>query len=325
METEVQLVRNESPEPPRNNVTELQLGEAVMLGSALVSHICDTHSLRALIIKGPGASFLGARPIRPSSDIDVLVHPLSFKQLFDALNRYGWIARPFAENVGIPNHSVTLYHEEWPVDIDLHRYYPGFGTSADQAFELLSENSTECEFAGVNGRIPDKAAASIIQSLHALRNASDTQNCGHATEDLEWIGQNPDRCSGTVLRQLAEKLDATGPLEPYFRRFYPLEASTMEFSVPSDEWTRRTELTAPGSLRISALLDAHGRNRVRILWASLFRVGDSLGMKDLRLKDAGVKSKSKANLQRILNFVGQIPMAIHQVRRYRSLRNDNDR
>lgn len=296
-----------------------------MLGSALISHICHTHSLRALIIKGPGATYLGVRPPRPSSDIDVLAHPDGFQQLQNILTRYGWNARPFAENLGIPNHSITLYHEDWPVDIDLHRYYPGVGTSADRAFELLEENSTKCDFAGVVGSIPNKVAASLIQALHALRNERDAHNCGHATEDLSWMGQNPDRCSGTELRLLAEKLDATGALEPYFRRFYPVESGEMEFSKPSDEWTRRTELTAPGSLRISALLDANGRSRIRIIWSSLFSVGDSLGMKDLRLHDAGLKSKGKANLKRILNFMGQIPMTIRQVRRYRSLRNDQDR
>jgi len=96
--------------------TELRADEAVLLAHALVCRLAEQVGTRVLFIKGRTAVALGARPDRPSQDVDVLVDPEGFDQVCEAIAAAGWKAR-FARisssivnvifGAGIPSESVS--------------------------------------------------------------------------------------------------------------------------------------------------------------------------------------------------------------------------
>src|SRR5689334_4083770 len=110
--------------------TALTTDEAVLLAHGLVQRLAESVGARVLFVKGPTAVAVGARPPRPSSDVDVLVDPASFATLCEAIEGLGWIRRvvpthvPRAADV-LFDHSAHFIHPQWPCDLDVHYLFPG--------------------------------------------------------------------------------------------------------------------------------------------------------------------------------------------------------
>ncbi|HEV7171578.1 MAG TPA: hypothetical protein VGN50_01660, partial [Pedococcus sp.] len=122
--------------------TTLTLDEAVLLAHGLVQRLADSVGARVLFVKGPTAVAVGARPPRPSSDVDVLVDPASFETLCAAIEGVAWVRRhapmPVSRAADLAfDHSAHFIHEEWPCDLDVHFCFPGFFADPPAVFDAL--------------------------------------------------------------------------------------------------------------------------------------------------------------------------------------------
>ena len=145
---------------------------AIELLHALVGRVATDAGVRMLIIKGPTLARQGLRPERVSADVDVLVDPAGLPALVGALRAAGWHERRAA--VDSP-HSITLVHDGWRGDLDLHRHIPGLTHEPSAAFEVLWNRREPQSFAGHPVAVPDLLGQAVLLALHSLRNAGDRE------------------------------------------------------------------------------------------------------------------------------------------------------
>lgn len=148
----------------------LQLNEAVPLASALVGFVARLNGMRALIIKGSTLEAYGLRPPRLSTDVDVLVDPSCIEDLAALLSDQGWARREsrFPGQWDAP-HSLTLVNDEWPCDIDLHRFFPGFLADPEVVFDELWARRQVLAVAHSECDIPDEPTSALIMALNEGR------------------------------------------------------------------------------------------------------------------------------------------------------------
>ena len=166
---------------------ELRMSEAVPLAHALVARLAELEGVRILFIKGPTAVALGARPPRPSTDVDVLCEAGGLERLGPALERCRW-RRRVPEGAGqelkyaaryLFEHSVHFIHDEWPCDLDIHYNFPGFLAPDEVVFEELWRRRTSVEVAHWPVPCADLLGQSAIVALHGLRDPeSPHAGCG---------------------------------------------------------------------------------------------------------------------------------------------------
>jgi hypothetical protein len=192
----------------------LDLHEGVALGYALVARLAADRAVPILGLKGPTLEKLGLRPPRQSLDVDVLVDPARFDDLLSALVETGW-SRPPAGGPGghvIPTHSVPLSHPSWPLEIDVHHYFPGFLAAADTVFDALWRGRTEVELAGQSVPVPSRPGAAAVALLHLLRGGE------RRADELDLLLAHLDTSLTAVEREALVDLvvitGAAGPLKP---------------------------------------------------------------------------------------------------------------
>ncbi|MBO9704835.1 MAG: nucleotidyltransferase family protein, partial [Arthrobacter sp.] len=128
----------------------LPMSSATPLAYAMVDRLARTNGIRVLAIKGPVLAAMGLRPRKVSSDADILVEPDRMAELCAVLESKGWRDREvrFSPSILDP-HSRTLIHPEWPCDIDVHSYFPGFFGPAEDVFDVLWEGRVSVSMANV--------------------------------------------------------------------------------------------------------------------------------------------------------------------------------
>ncbi|TIH35578.1 nucleotidyltransferase family protein [Subtercola vilae] len=153
--------------------------EAVELATAWASHRAARIGVRILVLKGPLAHTQGIRAKRTSSDVDILVEPGRSEALISEFGLGGWHER-FAPDIPwlIELHSTTLFHARWPIDIDVHHYWPGFLVDRQAAFETMWVDREQHELAGVSVFTPDALTASLVLALHSLRRPASEDHAG---------------------------------------------------------------------------------------------------------------------------------------------------
>lgn len=150
--------------------TTFTLNEAVPLAQALAARIAISRNIRTLAIKGPVFEAHGLRPIRVSTDADIMVDPARFEEFCAAMIESGWRERFIREMPHVlPLHSRTFLHPEWPCDIDAHYYYPGFFGDVQQTFEEMWRSRVHIEVAHSLVPAQSRAGSAVIGALHALR------------------------------------------------------------------------------------------------------------------------------------------------------------
>jgi len=155
---------------PWNAPTVLAVAEAVPLGHALIDRVARDIGVRVLFIKGPSFTHHRLRPLHLSTDIDALVDPPGYDALVEALTALGFLERPktrVAEHVTL--HSTTLIHPEWPCDLDIHGFFPGFLAPPEEVFNVLWESRTVLPIAEVECHIPGLEGSLLVLALHSLR------------------------------------------------------------------------------------------------------------------------------------------------------------
>jgi len=149
---------------------QLRLEDAVAVGWPWVNRLAEANGVRALLIKGVGLEHHGLRTPRVSNDIDVLVEPAGFDGFIAAIEGAGWRERrsTLAGSV-FTTHSRTFVHTDWPCDIDVHRFFPGFLARPDAVFDELWQRRDTIEVAHQPCPVPDRLSSILFLALHSLR------------------------------------------------------------------------------------------------------------------------------------------------------------
>lgn len=229
---------------PASELVPLPHNVAVELLAAAVNDFAELHGIRVLTIKGRVLADQGLRAVRGSSDVDVLVDPSAFERLWRLLRSSGWTDRDKAVLVELPRegsvlapHARTLEHPQWPCHLDLHRYYPGFLSPAQDVFDTLWEARSTIELAHRVCPVPSATDHWLVAALHAARSRD-------AVQLLDLEERAAERLSADMgdLSRRAVATGAVGPLRDTLKR---LTGDTFALSPEADRltalWRRRVE------------------------------------------------------------------------------------
>ncbi|PQZ87718.1 hypothetical protein CQ018_17385 [Arthrobacter sp. MYb227] len=299
-----------------STTTSLLISESVELSAALTATLASGADLRVLFIKGPAAVAAGVRPQRASADIDVLVHPEDTNKLLALLAERGWKKRPFADGVGIPMHSHTLYHPNWPSDIDVHFRFPGLDADPGESFDVLAQNCANHSFSGVSAPTPCHAGMALIQITHALRNLHLEDSRSSASQkDYAFLLDQTESLRWEELLAVMKGTKSLAAMKPFLYEAYPTLARDLVFPTPSEDWQSRTATRYRGTHRLVLLQRASWRNKPAIIYRSLFPPREHLAAKNLELLDAKYSTLVKYQLSRIFLFLRLMPQAAQESKR----------
>lgn len=181
----------------------------VTLAHGYVQLLADEYGVDILHLKGRAVderlwqrSASGEPGPRHSLDVDVLVRPAHVDRFVAALLAHDWHkVTGFVEGSAFA-HAMNLRHR-YLGNVDLHRWWPGFGLSAQEAFDRLwDEHLATREIANVRCTVPDLAMQRLVLLLHAGR----TGGVAHADYDACWRTASVEERA--EVRALAEQFDA---------------------------------------------------------------------------------------------------------------------
>lgn len=263
----------------------LRVGEAVELAHALLARLAELEGVRILFIKGPTAVVMGARPPRPSSDVDVLCEPGGMEKLGAALEACGWRRRvPEGANTHFVyaakylfEHSVHYIHDEWPCDLDIHFNFPGFFAPDDVVFEALWERRSTVRIAHWPVPCADFLGQATIVGLHSLRDSG----AAPTSPDLEFLSNALSRLEQVERAELAALAADTGSsetLRPLLERV-GVSAQTGPWSDRESlrHWRARTQNA--GIYTTSWLIElgkTPWHRKPGLIWRALFLPSDEL-------------------------------------------------
>lgn len=247
--------------PPRGGADALRLDEAVDLAHALVVEAAEQVGARVLFIKGRTYEPHGLRPPRSQADVDVMVDPAGFHELLTRLQGWGWYLRmgEFTD-FPLPHHSVTLMHDSWPCDIDVHHRFPGFLGDPSAVFEELIKRRETMLIAGMPIPVPDFSSSVLVMALHSVRSAPDEHRPEGELRRLRALSEAWDLPTAKDLAHLAaatksatalesllpllgvEVLD-DGDLDPATLRRW--RETALGHATPSGDWMERFRSAAP--------------------------------------------------------------------------------
>lgn len=213
----------------------MNIAEAVPLGYAMVARVARDAGVRALAIKGPISEYWGFGSGKSSVDIDILISPDDVDFLVRPLNTMGWHVRPSVMVFRVlPPHSLTLRHELWPCEIDLHFSLPGVLCSADRAFEAFWQRRSLVQVAGIPLYAVSAAASALIAVYNSQRDDAEVrQEFGKLAEQLaalltHEVWRDIDLLTAATSSQLSA--------EPLYLRF--------ERSAPNEQFAPDADLVA---------------------------------------------------------------------------------
>lgn len=198
----------------------LPLEAGVVFVNAFVSAVAEDHGIRYVVVKGAGVDQQGIRKPQRSTDVDVWVDPARTDEFLALLGSHGWHRR--VESLSwtlFITHSITLVHDAWPCDIDVHRTFPGMLGDPRELFdEMWSRRERAVLHAGVTTWVPDRHSHAVVASLHALRAGRSDQALAQLADIAERIDgwSEEDRES---IRDAAIRLRADAPMATLLRRW----------------------------------------------------------------------------------------------------------
>ncbi|MBO1740122.1 nucleotidyltransferase family protein [Leifsonia sp. TF02-11] len=276
--------------------------EPAVLLAAAVALVARRSGTRMLAFKGLAAVEYGLRDPRPSADVDVFVEPERLHPFIDSLAERGWLQRTSDPDVAtFPRHSISLFHPEWSLDIDVHFRYPGIELEPTESFEKLWMQRTTLWCGSQPVQIPGLADSILIAALHSLR--------------ALWIGRHElelealiARCRSVDADQLvvrARELNALATARPFLERLGPPRRD-IDWGEPSAEWRLRTRVSEPMHRRALHWKRATWRERAGQVRIALFPPITTL-IKDTTTTHLPPLAAARAYLRRWRRGLASVP------------------
>jgi hypothetical protein len=299
-----------------SETSAVTLSAARHLVAAQVAHLAAGLGVPAMVIKGPTLAAHGLRDPRESADVDALASPDRVAVLQDALEQAGWTPMPDTTAHIIEQHSVTLTHEFWPLELDLHWYFPGFLADWQVSFDVLWERRETIDIAHQAVPMPDRAGAALIAALHyerapetyayALQHLVDRTRAAFGPDDLADLAAVAAATGCADV--LAGYLDAVGA---------PATGRGESDPQRLTDWNlNRSAGRLTGAAWLDALRKAPWGRRPRLLWSALMSTED-----DLRFRypdvPAGWPGLWIARWRRLMSATSAAPRTIRALSRPR--------
>jgi len=295
--------------PPPSEV--LRINESILLSAALVAHIAASFNIRVLLIKGPAATMVGARPSRPSLDLDILIQPSDVDVLLHALEQRGWEPRIHDVSEAFPEHSSTLINPGWPSDIDVHWRFPGFYADESVVFERLWTAKQSVVIGGRPAWTLSHHDALLVTLLHALRSPANGVLHHDVAFCFREIAATP-----RLHYQRAQDLGAIGALGPFFATLP--ETRSLELDEPPFDWVLRTTAQRSATLRLFHLMEIPWPKKPAALWQALVPSKDSISWHDRELRQVNHWQQTSFRFRRLLRSLTEGPQILKEVREIRA-------
>ncbi|MBT2588222.1 nucleotidyltransferase family protein [Arthrobacter sp. ISL-95] len=302
-------MRPPAPVTPPGEI--LRINESVLLSAALVSHVAVECNIRMLLIKGPAATLIGARPVRASLDLDILLERSDVEVLLNALRRRGWEARIREVSEAFPDHSTTLINPGWPSDIDVHWRFPGFYEDESEVFERLWADRQSIELGGRQVWTLSHNDALLVTLLHALRSPAQGVLHDDVSFCLREITASPQRHYDRAL-----ELGAMGPLGPLFATMP--ETRAFDVGEPPFDWVLRTTAQRSATLRLFHLMEIPWSRKPAALWQALVPSRESISWNDLELRNMNQWQQTSFRLRRLRRSLSEGLQTLNEVREIRA-------
>lgn len=282
--------------------TTLPTDVGVELAHALTADVADRSACRVLFIKGPVAVAQQLRPQRASTDVDVWVDPAQHETLLRALAEHGWKNRFLPDGPRIlESHSVTLLHDNWPCDIDVHRYFPGLLADPEPVFELLWQRRETVEIAGRSVPACDRTASSLVLAAHQLRDFDVPRNQVEYQWLIDRFGDDLDAAGRADLRELAVATRTMDSLRTFLVDLGiqpPAPPIDNAYSERLHDWRMRSSNNTPTSRWLYTIRRTPWQQRPSVMWRALVLPGDLLDQLHPEVGSRG-RDRTRARLARI--------------------------
>nr|WP_281358883.1 PqqD family peptide modification chaperone [Flexivirga aerilata] len=283
--------------------------------------VADDLGVRVLFLKGPIASLQGLREKgRVSGDVDVLCRPRDQDAFVAALAARGWRARPLSTAAReFVTHSVTVLHDEWPCDIDVHVRFPGFFADPDTVFEALWRDRECHQVAAVDLDAPSRLAQWLVLLLHGLRSPDLPRNAAEVDAAHRSFRDELTDSERSTLLALVDETGATEVTADFFRG---LGVPRPARATPSPDLALWRLQAAPSRTEswMLLLMEAHGWSRLHILARALVPAREELVADHPEATDGG-GALLRAYARRLRRAAALAPRALLNVARsYRDVR-----
>jgi hypothetical protein len=299
--------------------TSVRLGnaEAVLLAHGLTARLAADARIRLLSIKGPVLSYFGLRGERHYADADVWVEPGRVNDFIAVMNEHGWFERferPTARILA--DHSVTLVHAYWPIDIDVHWYFPGFFGEPHAVFDEVWSRRAEAQFAHTAVQTPGLLGSIVIAGLHYARHPDSGRHQGELATLVSSVQSLEPAPSMERLAELCLATGALPVLAPLLQSLGVASPTVAVDDVQFHNWqiyiaTHDSGSTAAWlvSLRAAPLL-----SKPLIAWRALYP--SSAEIDAMHAADASTpRGRSLHRIRRLIKGLRAAPSAIATLRR----------
>ncbi|MCK6094782.1 nucleotidyltransferase family protein [Micrococcus sp. EYE_162] len=230
-----------SPSSQVDAVPPLELRARVHLAHARIAHILEQNGVRGLHVKGYAMDLGVYREARSSSDVDLLVHPSEAEHVLDLLTGQGWNTVAAFSEGSIFEHAATLWHDHLGY-VDVHRLFPGLGSSDERTFEQLWAEHRTRVIAGRAVPVPSLRHQRLIVLVHGARDpyrgAADVAHLRETLSDPEWteVREQAEVLGATAAWHVATDEDAAGMDEHDLTLFTALRSQESGMQLFTTRW-----------------------------------------------------------------------------------------
>ena len=164
--------------------------------------------------------------------VDLLCEPARLDEFVDVMRAGGW--QVFNETPVTPQvfreHALTLIHDQWTCNVDLHHWFPGMYADPQTVFEELWIRRSTVSVAAQQVTCTDPTGSAVVAGLHLLR-SQDLALTPTDTDDL--VTAVREQSLAAEVATLAEAVGASDVLAPFLDRMGAPPLSRGSFGVGS--------------------------------------------------------------------------------------------